>query len=91
MGPTITIQAAPPATTTAVTVPIAGTAENIVWIRLNGRDIVTTPQGEFKETIVLPTGYTIVELSAADRFGRVEVLHFPVVRLSARTTEIITE
>jgi len=90
-GPTITLAETPPATTTNAAVTIAGRAEHIVWIRLNGRAIVTTPQGEFKETITLPPGYTIVELSAADRFGRMEALHFPVVRISASNTEVITD
>ena len=89
-GPVITITTAPPATTTLPAVAMTGTAENIVWIRVNDRDIVTTPDGEFKETISIPTGYTIVELSAADRFGRMERLQFPVVR-TASNTEIVTQ
>lgn len=90
-GPAITITTNPPATTTEATTNIGGTAENIVWIRINGRDIVTTPEGEFKETITLPTGYTIVELTAADRFGRIKALQFPIVRQAASSTEPLTQ
>lgn len=69
-GPVITVTSAPPATTTAAFVELAGRAENIVWIHLNGRPIVTTPSGEFRERIVLEKGYTVLQLEAADRFGR---------------------
>lgn len=85
-GPVITVTEAPPATTTAATVAVAGRAENIVWITVNDRPIETTPDGEFKEYVVLETGYTIVQLEAADRFGRTTTYHFPVTPLTQATT-----
>lgn len=86
-GPVITITSAPPATTTDAVVEIAGRAENIVWIHLNGRPIVTTPSGEFKERIVLERGYTVLQLEAADRFGRRTTETFSVLpRLKATSS-----
>lgn len=51
-------------------VGITGKAHNIVKLTLNGREIHTDESGAFTQTLVLPNGYTIMELSAQDRFGR---------------------
>lgn len=85
-GPVITITTPPPATTSAAYVEVAGRAENIVWITVNDRPIVTTPAGEFNERIILESGYTIVQLEAADRFGRTTTHLFPVVPMDQATT-----
>ncbi|MBX2866594.1 hypothetical protein KTR10_01375 [Candidatus Kaiserbacteria bacterium] len=62
-SPTLTLQA-------DRTVTIAGTAQNITEIRLNGKEINTDAEGAFAESLVLPTGYTIMTLRAKDRYGR---------------------
>ncbi len=49
---------------------IRGSAKNISNISLNGRQIFTNNEGEFKEHLLLPLGYTIIEVKASDRFGR---------------------
>jgi hypothetical protein len=85
-GPVLTISEAPPATTTAPGVTLAGRAENIVWITLNDRPIVTTPEGDFKEYVILERGYTVVQLEAADRFGRITTHLFPVTPITSATT-----
>lgn len=85
-GPVLTITEAPTATTTEVGVTVAGRAENIVWITLNDRPIVTTPEGDFKEYVVLERGYTVVQLEAADRFGRTTTHLFPVTPIPSTTT-----
>jgi hypothetical protein len=51
-------------------VPIRGTAQNIVKLTLNGREITTDKEGVFSEEIVLESGYTVMTLEAFDRFGR---------------------
>ncbi|HMA77762.1 MAG TPA: hypothetical protein VKP88_01315 [Candidatus Paceibacterota bacterium] len=87
-GPVITVTQPPPATTTAAIVSVAGRAENIVWITLNDRPIVTTPDGDFKEYVVLEKGYTIVQLEAADRFGRTTTHHFSVTPMHQATSSL---
>jgi hypothetical protein len=51
-------------------VVLMGNTENIVKLTLNGREIHTDASGAFTQTLVLPNGYTIMELTAQDRFGR---------------------
>lgn len=85
-GPVLTITTRPPATTTEAVVAVAGRAENIVWITLNDRPIVTTPAGDFKEYVVLEKGYTVVQLEAADRFGRMTTHLFPVTPITQATS-----
>ena len=51
-------------------VEIQGVARNIVEIKLNDRDIVIDENGHFSEQLLLAPGYTIMSLSARDRFGR---------------------
>ena len=40
-------------------------------ITLNGRQIFTDKNGNFKEALVLENGYTVATLRAEDRYGRV--------------------
>ncbi len=51
-------------------ISLTGTAQNIVKLTLNGREIHTTEDGAFTQTLVLEDGYTIMTLNAHDRFGR---------------------
>jgi hypothetical protein len=51
-------------------VTLIGTAENVVVLRLNGREIHTNEQGRFEHTLTLENGYTIMTLEAEDRYGR---------------------
>lgn len=85
-GPVITMTTAPPATTSAAYVDIAGTAEHIVWITINNRPIVTTPEGAFAERVILETGYTILTLEAADRFGRTTRVEYGITPVDVATT-----
>ena len=56
------------ATTSLITV--AGTAQNITAISLNGRAIYIDETGHFEEKLLLSYGYNIITLSAKDKFGR---------------------
>lgn len=85
-GPVIAVTVPPPAITSNSSVTVSGSVENIVWIKINDRNIITTPEGDFKESVVLASGYTILELSAADRFGRETILTYPIVRHTASGT-----
>ncbi len=51
-------------------VELTGTTSNIVKLTLNGREIHTDEAGVFKEHLVLENGYTLIMLTAEDRFGR---------------------
>jgi hypothetical protein len=70
-GPQITITSSNVASENGRLVTLEGTAQNIVRISLNGRQIYTDKYGNFKETVVLENGYTLSTLQAEDRYGRV--------------------
>jgi hypothetical protein len=69
-GPTITVSEAVPMEESDRVVTLAGVAENITSLTLNGRTIYTDDRGAFSEAVVLPEGYTIMTLVAEDRYGR---------------------
>ena len=52
------------------TVTLHGDTKNIVSIHLNGKEIYTDEDGHFSRSLVLEDGYTIMTLTAKDRFGR---------------------
>lgn len=52
-------------------IEITGTAENITHIYLNGRPIETNGEGFFTERVILENGYTTVDITARDRYGRI--------------------
>lgn len=58
---------------------VVGTAENVVLLTLNGKEIHTDTHGNFSHTLVLEQGYTIMTLEAHDRFGRVTKIERGVV------------
>lgn len=53
-------------------VTLRGKTSNISRLTLNGRQIFTDEDGHFAEQLLLASGYTILEVSAKDRFDRVE-------------------
>lgn len=55
-------------------ITLNGQARNIVKLTLNGKEIHTTTDGSFAQTVVLEPGYSIVTLYAEDRFGRTTTL-----------------
>ncbi len=70
-GPIVTLQNTPQTVQEQRIVTLEGTAQNIVFLSLNGRQIYTDKNGYFKEALVLENGYTIATLQAKDRYGRV--------------------
>jgi hypothetical protein len=69
-GPTIVLDNIPYTPSSVETIAIKGTAENVVVLRLNGREIHTDESGNFKEELTLTHGLSIVSIEAEDRFGR---------------------
>lgn len=51
-------------------VTLTGQTQNIVKLTLNGKEIHTDIDGAFTRAVVLEDGYSIILLSAQDRFGR---------------------
>ena len=51
---------------------VKGRVLNFSSLSLNGRQIVTDEKGNFNEGLLLARGYNIIELTAADKFGRVK-------------------
>jgi hypothetical protein len=64
------------------TVALHGKAENIISLTLNGRAVYTDDAGNFDEEVVLPIGYTVITLTAEDRYGRVRSINREYVRTS---------
>lgn len=82
-GPQIVIIEAPDRVTAERIVTIAGQANNITSITLNGRQIFTDPTGYFREALVLENGYTIATIAATDRYGRTKKLEQPFIYIPA--------
>ena len=51
-------------------VTIAGNARHATYLTLNGREISVDKDGTFKEKIALPSGLSVITLSAEDQFGK---------------------
>lgn len=51
-------------------VTIEGAARHAAELRLDGRPIMIDPEGAFRESLLLPPGYSILELEATDKFGK---------------------
>lgn len=49
---------------------VSGTAQNVAYLSLDGRQIYTDKAGNWSEKLIAPEGISILELSARDRFGR---------------------
>ncbi len=69
-GPAITLEDTGGALHHERTISLMGNTRNIVKLTLNGREIHTDESGVFAQELVLEDGYTIMTLSAVDRFGR---------------------
>lgn len=62
-------------------ISIKGNAENVAFLSVNGKQAYANADGNFVESFSLPVGYTVIAVSATDRFGRKtsEFLHLTVV------------
>ncbi len=70
-GPKLTIAAPRLGETSSIRlIEVEGRAERIARLFLNGRLIFTDEAGRFEEKLLLPPGYTIINLEADDKFGR---------------------
>ena len=51
-------------------VSIRGSAENAIYLSLNGREIYIDKDGKFDEQVALLPGLSVMTLSAQDKFGK---------------------
>jgi len=56
------------------TIALAGTTANITELLLNGKAVFIDEKGHFERTLVLESGYTIMTLTAKDRYGRTKTV-----------------
>jgi hypothetical protein len=71
-------------------VDISGSAENISAISLNDSPIFVDKDGKFLEKVVVAPGYSIIKISARDRFNRTvtKYLHLVLKENRANQTSI---
>lgn len=67
-------------TITEAVIAVAGTARNIARLTLNGRSISVNDKGEFSEPLIVPEGYTVMTITAEDKFGKRREFEFPLYR-----------
>ena len=80
-GPTISVESpADGSTVSGEIVAIRGTAKNVSFLSFNGRQIYTDTAGVWNEGLLVPEGYTIIELKASDRFNREVTQHIRIIR-----------
>lgn len=65
---------------TSSVVQLSGNAQNISYLSFNGKSIYVDIAGDFREKLLVPEGYTILELRATDRFNREAVRHIRIIR-----------
>ncbi|GMQ95416.1 MAG: hypothetical protein BMS9Abin13_529 [Patescibacteria group bacterium] len=71
IGPSITISSPQAGATLSYSlVEVSGTAKNISYLSLDGRQIFTDEEGVFREKLLLYPGYNIISMRASDRFER---------------------
>jgi hypothetical protein len=82
-GPQVWLDPEPSIVQTDRQIFLQGEANNIARLWLNGRQIFTDPNGQFKEALVLENGYTIATIRAEDRYGRETRVTRPFVHVPA--------
>ena len=59
---------------------ITGNAQNAIKLTLDGREISVDQKGNFNETIILFSGYNIVDIKAQDKFGHVDEKNYKLIK-----------
>lgn len=58
---------------------VNGNARNAINLTLNGREISINKEGNFNETIVLLSGYNVVNIKAKDKFGNIDEKNYKLI------------
>jgi len=59
---------------------IKGVADKATYITLNGREIFIDKEGNFKESIAVLPGFSVITINARDKFGKTAEQKFEIVR-----------
>ena len=70
VGPTLTLREPSVPLQESRAITVRGTVAHAVLITVNGYPINTDLDGNFAYSLVLPDGYSILTVSARDRYGR---------------------
>lgn len=60
-------------------IEIKGNAKNALNLMLNGREISIDKDGNFHETIILLSGYNMVNIKAKDKFGHIDEENYKLI------------
>ena len=77
-GPAVTILEPAPFDILPQSFTLRGTAGNAVYLTVNDRRIFPNRSGMFETDLLMPGGYTIVEVYAHSRQKRKTVIHLPL-------------
>ncbi len=67
------------ATLTDNVLKVTGNARNAISLTLNDREISVNREGDFDETIILLSGYNIVNIKARDKFGYIDEKNYKLM------------
>ena len=59
---------------------VKGVASKAIHLSINGREIFINKEGEFKESIALLPGFSVVTIEARDKFGKNVLKKFQVIK-----------
>lgn len=66
-------------TLTSSLVEVRGTAKNVAFLSLNGRQVFVDENGTLEEQLLLSYGHTIISLKGRDKFGAEKEVTLEVV------------
>lgn len=58
---------------------IKGNAKNAINLTLNDRPISIDQKGDFNETIILSSGYNVINIKAKDKFGNSDEKNYKLI------------
>ena len=77
-GPTLIVHSPLPHSTIQQLTIVDGITENAVFLTINDQRVFPDRNGLFREEVLLPVGYTIVEVYARSRQGKEKVVRLPL-------------
>ena len=78
LGPPITIITPAPHARVPQIVTVVGVTEQATYLTVNDQRVHPDAEGHFEKTLVLPVGYTVVQVYTRNRHAREHVIHLPL-------------